>query len=495
MKRLLSCLLMMCMLLPLAACAAEDTNDPAVTTDNTSESTPPPETEATHDEDGYLLDDIPDDLDFNGETVSFLYWSDATMPEFFAEKLTGDIVNDAIFHRNQVVNNRLNVQFDFTGMKGNSSNREAYVYMARKSVQASDGTYDIFASYSMCGAMMAMQGLIRNLNDYEIIDFEKPWWPKKLTEEFTIDDRLFFASGDISSNLLYMMMATYVNRQMITDLQLTDPYTLVQNGTWTLDKMLEYCNGLYSDVNNNQKKDEADRYGALAYDACIDAFFTGCDLITIGRDSQGNPIVDPEFAGEKTHDFIVKMANAFNHTNDWYTLKSTKIRNIFADNRALFITDRAFIAETVLRDSDVEYGIMPQPKYDEKQEDYVTCIGHPYTMYSIAANSKRDECAAAVIECLASESYRRISPAVFEQSMKLKYAKDDVTSQMYDLIREGISFDLGRVFSSVFENKPIHLYKKSIVNDNTNWASTFAAEQDFLDAKLDEIVETLRNVG
>ncbi len=499
MKRLFACILAVCMLLPLAACAADDgssadTNAPASTTAPT-ETTPAPETAPTHDENGYLLDDIPDDLDFGGETVSFLYWTDATMPEFFAEKLTGEIVNDAIYHRNEIVTDRLGVQFEFTGTKGNSSNRDAYVNMARKAVEAGDGTYDIFASYSWCAAMMAMQGLIQDLNDFEIINFDKPWWPEKLTDEFTINDRLFFASGDISSNLLYMMIATYVNRQMITDYGLTDPYEHVKNGTWTLEKMFEYCNGVYSDINNNEKKDDADRYGAVVYDVCVDAFFTGCDLISISRDSAGELRIDPDFAGDKTHDFIVKMANAFNHTNDWYTVNSTKIRNIFAEGRSLFITDRAFIAETVLRSTDISYGILPQPKYDERQESYVTCMGHPYTMYSIAFDSKHPDAAAAVIECLASESYRRITPAVFEQSMKLKYAQDDVTSQMYDIIRSGVSFDLGRVFSSVFDNKPIHLYKKSITGDNTNWASTFAADKDFLEAKLAEIVKTLSEIG
>lgn len=99
-----------------------------------------------------------------------------------------------------------------------------------------------------------------------------------------------------------------------------------------------------------------------------------------------------------------------------------------------------------------------------------------------------------MIECLASESYRRVTPAVFEQSMKLKYAQDNVTSQMYDIIREGVSFDLGRVFSTVFSNKPIHLYKKSITGDNTNWASTFAADEEFLNQTLANIVKTLSEI-
>lgn len=278
MKRLFACLLSLCMLLPLSACAGKNASPSGTltTTSTPTESTEPPDTTPTHDENGYLLDDIPDDLNFGGETVSFLYWSDATMPEFFSDGITGEIVNDAIYRRNEIVCSRIGVQLAFTGIKGNTSNKESYINMAARSVQTGDGTYDIFASYSMAGASMAMQGLTLDLYDYEIINFDKPWWPEKLTDEFTINNRLFFASGDISSNLLYMMIATYVNRQMITDLGVTDPYELVLNGTWTLDKMFEYCNGLYNDINNNGTKDEADAYGVVVYDVCVDAFFTGC---------------------------------------------------------------------------------------------------------------------------------------------------------------------------------------------------------------------------
>ncbi len=496
MKRILAGVLAALMLLPLAACAGDSTD----TTDTTAASaeaatTPAPETAPTHDADGYLLDGIPDDLDYDGATVNFLYWSDATMPEFFVEDLTGDIVGDSIFKRNEIVEERLGVKLEYVGTKGNSSNRDAYVAAARNAVNTQEGIYDIFASYSMAGAMLAMNGLTQDLYQYDVLDFSKPWWPKRLTEEFTVGDRLFFASGDISTNLLYMMMATYVNRGMIEDLGVKDPYDLVLEGKWTLETMFEYCAGQYQDLNNDGKKGLEDKFGIVVYDPCIDTFFGGCDMITIIHDAEGNLAINPEFAGDKTHDFIVKMANAFNHTDDWYTQNSTKLRPIFAEERALFITDRAFIAETVLRSTSVNYGIVPAPKYDEAQEEYVTTLGHPYTMYSIAADSKDGARAAAVLECLGSEAYRRVTPAIFEQTMKLKYAADNVTAQMYDTIRNGVSFDLGRVFSAVLNNIPIHLYKKSITGDNTNWASTYAAQKPVLEKLLEKVDTTLRSVG
>ena len=59
----------------------------------------------------------------------------------------------------------------------------------------------------------------------------------------------------------------------------------------------------------------------------------------------------------------------------------------------------------------------------------------------------------AVIECLASEGYRKTSPALFENNMKYRYTPDNAgkgdSARMFDLIRETIAFDLGRIFSDI----------------------------------------------
>lgn len=77
---------------------------------------------------------------------------------------------------------------------------------------AGDGAYDIFAAYSRTIAACAANSLTTDISYSKYIDFDNPWWQETLVEESMIGDNLYFISGDISTNVLYMMYAsrTYI---------------------------------------------------------------------------------------------------------------------------------------------------------------------------------------------------------------------------------------------------------------------------------------------
>jgi hypothetical protein len=62
-------------------------------------------------------DGLPEDLDFGGKEVKIhaglWYTSKNPAAEYFVEELSGDIVNDAVYYRNQAVEERLNVKLTF----------------------------------------------------------------------------------------------------------------------------------------------------------------------------------------------------------------------------------------------------------------------------------------------------------------------------------------------------------------------------------------------
>ena len=62
-----------------------------------------------YDVNGRLKDNLPKDLNYEGEEVTMLYWSDVENPEFEQETVTGDNVRDAIYDRNNQVEDRLNI--------------------------------------------------------------------------------------------------------------------------------------------------------------------------------------------------------------------------------------------------------------------------------------------------------------------------------------------------------------------------------------------------
>ena len=435
---------------------------------------------------GYLKDDLPE-LDFGGQTVSVLYWSDVENAEFDVEELTGEIVNDAIFQRNTDVEDRLGVVYNWVGTPGNNGSKDKYVAVAQASVQAGDGAYDIYAAYSRTIGAAVVNCLTRTLQDSPYIDYEKPWWPDNLLEESLIHDKLYFVSGDISTNVLHMMYCIYYNKQMLEDYNLPVPTDEVFEGTWTVDRLIELTADAYRDLNGNGRADLNDSFGFTLVDFHNDAFYTGSGLRLVEKDPDLILKISEDFYSEKAVDLLAKIG-PWEQTDTVY--QQSDYETPFTEGRALFNVNRAHYASKALRDSELTYGILPVPKYDENQQNYRTVMGNPITLYAVSRDSAIPETDHAVLECMASEAYRLTTPAIFENNMKKKYSIDDVNVQMYDIVRETVSFELGRFFNQ-YLNDITDIYFRAVTSNNQNWASTSAKQRKVLDKVMAKMVEKI----
>lgn len=437
------------------------------------------------DENGYLKDSLPE-LNFGGETIHFLYWSDVGNQEFEAEEMNGELINDAIYQRNVGTEERLNISYDWIGTPGNGSNIDAYVGVVQESHLAGDAAYDILASYSRSIAACMVNGFLTNLESAAYLDYEKPWWPDNLLTESMVGDRLYFVSGDISTNVLHMMYCVYFNKQLLTDYSLEDPQELVLADQWNLDKLIEMSSGYYQDVNGNGKKDEEDFFGITLTSYHNDAFYTGSDLKLVEKDDDKVLKISDDFYSEKTVDLLLKLS-AWETTDDAY-LNDKLYTKPFTENRALFIVNRAQYAFKDLRSADVSYGIVPVPKYDENQQNYRTVMGNPVTLYGVSLSTPKKDMCTAVLECMGSYGYRLTTPAIFENNMKVRYSDDDVNAQMYDIVRESISFELGR-FLNKYLSDITDIFFNQVTSTSPNWASTSERYRKTLTTQIEGVVE------
>ena len=483
------------MLLPaFAGCAggtenAKEDGDPAV--GEVAEPMPgeTPEEEAADenlDANGYLKDDLPE-LDFGAQNVTVLYWSDVENAEFEVEELNGEIVNDAIFQRNLDVEDRLNVKYTWIGTPGNNGSKDKYVAVAQASVAAGDGAYDIYAAYSRTIGASVVNSLTRPLQDSQYIDYAKPWWPDNLLEESMIHDRLYFVSGDISTNVLHMMYCIYYNKQLLEDYNLPVPTDEVFAGTWTVDRLVELTADAYTDLNGNGKQDINDRFGFTITDFHNDAFYTGSGLKLVEKDPDTVLKISEDFYSEKAVDLLAKIG-PWEATDTVY--QAGDYETPFTEGRALFNVNRAHYASKALRDSELTYGILPVPKYDENQQNYRTVMGNPITLYAVSRDSAVPDVDEAVLECMASEAYRLTTPAIFENNMKKKYSISDVNAQMYDIVRETVSFELGRFFNQYLSDIT-DIYFRAVVQNNQNWASTSEKQRKVLNKQIEKLVEKI----
>lgn len=497
--RILTALLAIIMLLP-AAVSCANTNDPEQTTDNATTTAPagqdgPAPTEAPE-ETLFAISEIPADLKFDGEVIKFLYWNDRENPEFFVEDTNGESVNDAIYKRNERVQEQFAITLEFTGTPGNYNNQKAFINTCTNSTQSGTDAHDFFCGYSMTGATLMTQGLAQDLTQYEIMEFDKPWWPSTLIEKATIKDGIYFVSGDISTNYLYMMYGCVFNKDMFTDvttLEFNTLYDLAYENKWTLDKLIEYSTGGFLEQNGDGVASQGDRFGFVTNNIHFDSFYTAADLSTVVTDSQGNIVLSEDLSSDKTADLLAKLCGFIHGSGDVWIKSSA---DIFANNQAIFTIDRVQITNKKLKDVDFNYGILPVPMYNEDQEGYRTCMAFPFTTYVLSTASTHSEAAAATLELMAYQSYLNITPALFEESMKLRYSDQSDDSFMFDKIRESVVIDLGRLLTTQVNNLSYSIFR-SAVNDNSvdAWGSLLKANLRLFNSRVESVAKAIDNLG
>ena len=492
MKKLISVMLLLSMLITAAACSGESSADETAAADTTAGSQA--ET-TTVSETLYVEDDLPDDLNFEGSDVKIITRNlNTPYIELNASEQNGDIVNDAVYERNLAVEQRLNAKLVLTEIPGNSTKRHEWTAYVGKSVQSGSGDFDLVSGYSRSVTSCSTAGYIIDLTDIEYLDFEKPWWPENIVKDLSTNGKIFFCSGDLSPMLINSIMCVYFNQDLIEDHGLESPYQFVKDGSWTIDKFMKMSDGIYNDINGDGVRNFEDNLGFCAYGIYTDAFFFGAGLHVTEQGSDGVQHISDTFGSEKTHN-VVETLNSFFKTQNAYLgygadVQSPSYMN-FPEGRSVFTVHRLVYVMTHLRDMEDTYGILPFPKYDEAQENYVSTVDYDMHLYGIPMDAKNLELSGAVLECLASESYRTVSPALFEVALKVKYSHDLESAEMYDILRSTVSFDFGRLYNDDFGGLTYSLFRNAMLADTVNWTSTYAANETKLKTTLDTINEKL----
>ncbi len=480
------------MLLGLAACTKTDDSGNTTPADTNPAATPETTDELYL---GYPKDKIPESLNYNNDKVKILYWSDAERKEFETTDTDDDSdrIISAIKARNEVVQQRLGVTFEWEGVEGSFRNRNKFTQHVEAQYKSSN-YYDVIATYSRTAGSLSTSGYLMDINTVEnnYLDFDESWWPDTLIDTCTIGKSLYFVSGDISTNTLHFMYGVYYNKNLLSQhQQLEDPTLLVQSKKWTIAKLIEMSSNMYQDDNANGQKDKDDSYGFCTINFHCDAFYTGSDLMLVEEDPDKVLVISPDFTGEKAINLVDTLGQWL--TSDTCYTNSADYVRPFASGKTLFCLDRAYRVDPAndsgLNAVDWKYGILPTPMYDENQSDYITVIGNPFTLYGIGNGCADPSRATAVLECWASEAYRRTTPAIFEVNMKLRYAKDNVDAQMYDILRRTGRYDLGRIYATPLQE--MSEMPSRAACEGQSWASISQSKAKGLKISLEKIVNDL----
>ena len=146
-----------------------------------------------------------------------------------------------------------------------------------------------------------------------------------------------------------------------------------------------------------------------------------------------------------------------------------------------------------MRDFTDDYGILPMPKYDEKQEGYYTLATDSYSQVSVPVTCEDTEMVSAFLEMAAEQSYKKVTPAYFDTALKGKYMRDSESGRMLDIIVEGAWYDYAVIHTSVLEN-PVYITRNAMQHkEGGTFASMYASSESAMKELLAELLDKYKN--
>ncbi|MGM9625018.1 MAG: hypothetical protein ACI3XM_04835 [Eubacteriales bacterium] len=437
---------------------------------------------ATESAEPRFIDNLGDGYDFNGGTFNMLI-RETRKDSLDVQDAIGEVYNDAVYARNQAIQERFNVQITSMSLQDDSATWHKQI---SSSVMANDGAYDAVMPDYWWG--IETGGYFLNLRDYDdIMDFSQPWWTSGWNDNAEIYGQMYSAVGSTCIDIYSNTLAFFFSKSLIAAYDMESPYTLVRDHAWTLDKMLEMAAQTSGDLNGDGVLDLAsDKYGAYFDLQSGRALLPSSGWVTATKQEDGG------YAYEFWNDDFVALYDTvynliWNTPAVKYDTDSTDAYQAFKNNRLLFLA-QGIGSSSKLRDMESDFGIVPYPLRDENQEDYISYNFGTYYI-AIPKSASDPEKSAVILEALNAESYHTVKDAYFEINMKEKFSRDADTQEMLDLIVDRLRFDFTFVNESATDHIVMYFFGE-ISSKRENISSAYEKKQKAFQKKLDTLFET-----
>ena len=378
--------------------------------------------------------------DFDGETFNSLcYRMNTTNYYYFTdEEAAGDPIKEALWKRDELIEEHLNVNLTADMREGNEC--EQVATLLRDDMAGELDTYQQVLLHTISGvAELVVYGLAYDFSALPNVDLTAEWWDLEDMESLRLGKIYPYGRSD------FVISAPHVvtfNKTMIDDFNLDSPYDLVNSHAWTLDKMLTMATAVVSDVNHDEEfSGDDDVFGICTSEVSkFNSFLTSCNQPVSRKNYDGR--LEIVVKSEKTVKIVemfadVSLIGGVIHI-DALEMYAKHMDKIFGEGRGLFaLYDLSFLE--LLRDYDINYGIVPYPKFDVDQQEYRSQDWGP--MWAIPAAIKNPELVGSVVELYSFYSSDTIVPAYYDKVLEGKLSQDIESRKMLELVFDSVAFD------------------------------------------------------
>ncbi len=474
-KTLLSAVLLSAMLLATACAWGGTTTD----TDASSDTTVAETTTAEVD----YLDTLPK-TQMDGQEIRIIGVNVGMTQNLPIESENGEPVNDAMYNRNMALENRY-------GCKLVNTIKDSYpdaVEAVSTTVLANEDAYDVvFASMINVAKPLVTGKLVLSFDEVPVVDLEQKWWNKHNFTDISIGGKIYFPTGAITPQYFKAPYAMMFNKRLAESFGISELYTDVDNGTWTIDRMSELMKNTSLDVDGDGTMTLADQY-ALAYDeVAAFAYYIGSGKKMTDFDEDGFPYLvmgneDSIQVLEKLRTIVGDKSIALRGED----YKKDAEYDVIFEGRALF-AGQTLTRISLFRDMKDDFGIIPMPKFSDAQDSYYS-YAQPWTGTGICVpvtNSRLNN-TGLVVEAMAYLSDEYVTTAMYDKTLKSKFARDPESERMLDLIMDNASFDLNVIYNFGSTNTILREY---VLGNSDEFVSKYTAAESSAKAAI----ETLKN--
>ena len=464
--------------LTLASCGSGSVVDDTSVTD--SDSTEP---EVTMDP---IYADLPTG-DFGGQTVKFLgeCGSNWAIIQLSSDEINGEIINDRMYEADRLIEQKLNVKIESDYLEDSGDVNT----IVQNAVAAGEDEYDVYDMPSDIAGRLITGGYFRDISDLTGIS-DKVWWDKNTRDSLTFGGKCYSLLGDVSLMLAESHYVLFQNKDIAADIGLDNIYDTVKSGKWTLDKFGEHLKKAAQDTNGNGEMDFEDRWGLGIYSVAMTYFMLAGENPIVQTDNDGIPYFDG--VNERTADMYDKIRTILFDT-EHTTLAGANVpegqdwKNPFMQGRSLYLFEPLGHSKK-MRDSKFDFAIIPMPKYDENQKEYLTPILQSvHTMYVTVANQKTDAI-GATLENMAAEYYKNLRPAYYETVLENKRVRDDESLEMLEIIFKNRELNP----AVVFDWKITNILNDAALNGKDAIVSEVESQLTQIQAAINDTVDFYR---
>ncbi|MBQ3178366.1 MAG: hypothetical protein IJB52_11160 [Clostridia bacterium] len=409
------------------------------TADETTSQTAAAETEAET-EFRYTADYLPD-VTYDGYAYRVIAFEENPA---HVDEPSGDIIDDAIYQRNILLEEQYDITFEQTLYLYTDYTKVAD-FMRNAGRAQSDDTDLAYMSFRDTYNLV-LEGFVPTASSLPVIDLSQPWYMQSLNDSLTIDGITLMAYSAMDTNP--GGSCVYFNKQLIENLNLDDPYELVKDGTWTIEKNYQMAEAAISDLNGDGQMTVDDRFGYITeWDriSLVAYYGTGNLLVDV---IDGVPVASQKEvlfdAFQLCHSYCQMTGFMLDTFKQFGTAESSRIAGseLFKQGNSLFICNGTRLLPT-MGDMEDDYGIVPLPKWSADQDRYYS-MQDGYGISAALACSTDLERVCVIKEAMAAESLNIVRPAYYENALKNRYVRDETSVEMLEIITSSVVADLGQ---------------------------------------------------